>query len=414
MEANRYEEKIGESKESRRTVTRGSFRYRSLSENDLIRGLGSAFGSIVEPDGTTDGNVVPPEAIVIENDRRKSLLSDFDDDITGVDDDEEEDDFFDEDLFEPQGTPKGLPLTSLATIGRLRERNHEKFTQTLHQLARYNGPDTDRTRMLREFLKQTWIREFVHGDYERERLALKEFNNLARTATNNTTTAKVVSHTDDFFAGLDGHAGPPSLARVLGGHVSPVFPFKKRTTKNLRGGGGNNNTDTGGLYGENQERQRREQLIERLAWCSFHTPRCVLEDLTQVALDQDLAECPHKHSSNSKRQRKSTLLVDDDSFSSLSVDASDVDAESEKSASNGRASLASVAFSTLNMPYNVKRQSALVFVDISGFTKLSRMQDVESLSKVCIVFVKTTHAQEKINVKLTQNANTPKDHQFLF
>jgi hypothetical protein len=37
---------------------------------------------------------------------------------------------------------------------------------------------------------------------------------------------------------------------------------------------------------------------------------------------------------------------------------------------------------TLRMPHSTKRQCALVFVDISGFTKLSTILDVESLSKV--------------------------------
>ena len=43
---------------------------------------------------------------------------------------------------------------------------------------------------------------------------------------------------------------------------------------------------------------------------------------------------------------------------------------------------ASTTVSMLKLPFAVKRQSALVFVDISGFTKLSTMLDVESLSKV--------------------------------
>jgi class 3 adenylate cyclase len=36
----------------------------------------------------------------------------------------------------------------------------------------------------------------------------------------------------------------------------------------------------------------------------------------------------------------------------------------------------------ISLPKDVRRRSALLFVDMSGFTKLSTILDVESLSKV--------------------------------
>lgn len=160
----------------------------------------------------------------------------------------------------------------------------------------------------------------------------------------------------------------------------------------------------------------RENLIDSLAWFSFHTPKCVLEDLTSNELEKfeevlngasmtvlnTLGQAPpHRAASRPRRSivssRSSSATPgdtdsDDGSVSSLSDDESKSGSQSKKykkrkARSKGKQT-ADILLSkrlpqnTLKMPYSTKQDCALVFVDISGFTKLSTILDEESLSKV--------------------------------
>jgi hypothetical protein len=142
---------------------------------------------------------------------------------------------------------------------------------------------------------------------------------------------------------------------------------------------------------EMKQRIKTDQMIESLVWFSFHIPRTVLEDLIAHELsvwkNQRLG---HQHSEHRKSpappKRMSGQILeeadeDESSVSSLSDD--------------GRA--AELVFGPhytenllqrrreeymISLPKDVRRRSALLFVDMSGFTKLSTILDVESLSKV--------------------------------
>jgi class 3 adenylate cyclase len=140
---------------------------------------------------------------------------------------------------------------------------------------------------------------------------------------------------------------------------------------------------------EKKKRLEREQLIESLILFSCHTPCAVLEDLIKHELRlweehydaeetaADLADDTHSHGS------LSTLSSDEKSINYCS----DFD-KSQKSWSQKIECVASASFeqkmllSRPSLPRSRKRQCALLFVDITGFTKLSTMLDVESLSKV--------------------------------
>jgi hypothetical protein len=149
----------------------------------------------------------------------------------------------------------------------------------------------------------------------------------------------------------------------------------------------------------------REHLIGSLAWFSFHTPKCVLEDLTSHELENctDIMKKPRKGSSPRQLARKLAGPKnddtsedddedDDDDVSSLSDDetrSDDFSRSDKKSKPQSDGKLTThilrskqMPQQTLKMPYSTTKECALVFVDISGFTKLSTILDEESLSKV--------------------------------
>jgi hypothetical protein len=152
----------------------------------------------------------------------------------------------------------------------------------------------------------------------------------------------------------------------------------------------------------------RENLIDSLAWFSFHTPKCVLEDLTSNELEKfeevlngaSTSVLSGRQSPSPRCERLTSRTPvhtnsDDGSVSSLSDDEESKSASGSGSRSTRRRRArskgkitADIALSkrlphtTLEMPYSTKQNCALVFVDISGFTKLSTILDEESLSKV--------------------------------
>ena len=148
------------------------------------------------------------------------------------------------------------------------------------------------------------------------------------------------------------------------------------------------------LVKTNEMKKRRqviktEQMIESLVWFSFHIPRTILEDLIQHELDQWQNQSAFSSIGGGSRQGNHNMrlnehllpedeLEDAASVSSLSADETAI-AEQQQvfgtTKSNGRRDM-------LALPTSYERKSALLFVDMSGFTKLSRLLDVESLSKV--------------------------------
>ena len=135
----------------------------------------------------------------------------------------------------------------------------------------------------------------------------------------------------------------------------------------------------------------REALIESLVNFSCHTPRAVLEDL--IAHELHLWEGTRNYENllaeEKRKEIESSIQFSDGSLSSLSSDEGiDKGGDSDDNIkSTGSYDLVG-AYSRLAMaptnslPSSKKRESALLFVDINGFTKLSTVLDVESLSKV--------------------------------
>ena len=127
----------------------------------------------------------------------------------------------------------------------------------------------------------------------------------------------------------------------------------------------------------------REHLIESLVNFSCHTPSAVLEDL----ISHELKLWKHTHAN----RKDSDIDASEGSLSSLSDDEAD-DGKMEKfsdhmthsrSSIQSRASIDDALFrSRPSLPSTSGRKSALLFIDINGFTKLSTMLDVEFLSKV--------------------------------
>ncbi|GKY95555.1 hypothetical protein MPSEU_000517100 [Mayamaea pseudoterrestris] len=166
---------------------------------------------------------------------------------------------------------------------------------------------------------------------------------------------------------------------------------------------------------------KTDQIIESLVWFSFHTPRTVLEDLIRHELMLwriEATKQAHVTSSKEKKGRSNkkaqNLLLYTHAYNSNRDDDSDDDIDetgngdesvsSEGSQSSKASSTASsvttasifdgMQFSDAIMrvqgkgnknmmptPKSVSRESALLFVDMSGFTRLSTILDVESFAK---------------------------------
>ncbi len=104
----------------------------------------------------------------------------------------------------------------------------------------------------------------------------------------------------------------------------------------------------------------RATIIKSINWLSRHVPQCVLSDLNGEILQLTKSALDMKKSLKSKS---------DDNYT------------------DGK--LASIMESLnvkppMEMPYATEYKAALLFIDMSGFTKISQELDVESLSKVCM------------------------------
>lgn len=140
---------------------------------------------------------------------------------------------------------------------------------------------------------------------------------------------------------------------------------------------------------------KTDQIVESLVWFSFHTPRAILEDLISHEMDvwrKEHGDKSSAHSSSRRKQRITSsglLPVDnsdgsDGSVSSLSDDGGQTETfEYDCNFPDAMMQMQHANSSNMiHLPKSVERDCALLFVDMSGFTKLSTMLDVESLSKV--------------------------------
>lgn len=123
----------------------------------------------------------------------------------------------------------------------------------------------------------------------------------------------------------------------------------------------------------------RDQLIQSLVNFSAHTSISVLEDLVSHEI------LCREYDVETKDSDVDSSTISSASFSSLSS------GESESIADKGADSLIQVESHILSKPFvnnrsslpiPTERESALLFVDITGFTKLSTVLENESLSKV--------------------------------
>jgi class 3 adenylate cyclase len=166
---------------------------------------------------------------------------------------------------------------------------------------------------------------------------------------------------------------------------------------------GNNRMSDRGKKRKNQI--KKEQIIESIVWFSFHIPRTVLEDLIAHELQiwsrnlpAVVADTKRTNSRNLRKNYKKlnhTEPSEGDIHSDVSISSlSDCDGDRpDRSTSNSfnfkrgnmRRSVSgasAIDYDTIRLPKAYERKAAILFVDMSGFTKLSRLLDVESLSKI--------------------------------
>lgn len=129
---------------------------------------------------------------------------------------------------------------------------------------------------------------------------------------------------------------------------------------------------------QRKKKMKTEQIIESLVWFSFHTPRVVLEDL----ISHELALWRREQKKNDVSTSRSRS--EDVSLSSLShsEDPPPKILDGDFTEKLLRLQNMTKGNDFMKLPKSFERESALLFVDMSGFTKLSTMLDAESLSKV--------------------------------
>lgn len=121
------------------------------------------------------------------------------------------------------------------------------------------------------------------------------------------------------------------------------------------------------------QEQKMDQMVESLVWFSFHTPRAVLEDLIQQEMSiWKGGEIPTVVASGPL----DIDVLDEGNASIRSLDSRLEPPYTVQKAVTVEDTL------PIALPSAVSREAALLFVDMSGFTKLSTMLDVESLSRV--------------------------------
>jgi hypothetical protein len=116
---------------------------------------------------------------------------------------------------------------------------------------------------------------------------------------------------------------------------------------------------------------KKEQLIESVVWFSFHTPKTVMEDLITHELGVWRNSTPVKSRQTRRGGRRKTG-GEAASVSSMDDLASSADVLDGQRLSENLIKLQGKGnHSFMQLPNSVPRESALLFVDMSGFTKLS-------------------------------------------
>jgi len=138
----------------------------------------------------------------------------------------------------------------------------------------------------------------------------------------------------------------------------------------------------------------RSSLIQSVAWLSRHVPGCVLKSLIdaikRARKEKAKAERRRERHKNQKQKPSSdigsneigTEMMVPVKFDKDNNDDDDVGHEEEDNcnSNNGETSVEQYLSHT-NLPISKSQDSALLFVDISGFTLISQLLDVESLSR---------------------------------
>lgn len=138
---------------------------------------------------------------------------------------------------------------------------------------------------------------------------------------------------------------------------------------------------------------KKDQMIESIVWFSFHIPRTVLEDLIAFELEvwrRNSSNSRHSAKRKEASRRARAEEEADSEVSSLSDDGGGGKGKGSgfaqrlvrRTSSGISPPQPTMTTELIRLPKAYERESAILFVDMSGFTKLSTLLDVESLSKV--------------------------------
>jgi class 3 adenylate cyclase len=136
----------------------------------------------------------------------------------------------------------------------------------------------------------------------------------------------------------------------------------------------------------------RSSMIQSVVWLSRHVPGCVLKSLLDAIKRARREKARVERRRERHKDRKQTISNDVGSNEigtevlmpvKFEKDDEDDNGGEEEPDGNVNDSEANVAqfLSHSNLPISNSQESALLFVDISGFTQISQLLDVESLSR---------------------------------
>eukprot|EP00804_Cyclotella_cryptica_P026052 CCRYP_019306-RA/>CCRYP_019306-RA protein AED:0.44 eAED:0.43 QI:0/-1/0/1/-1/1/1/0/260 len=120
----------------------------------------------------------------------------------------------------------------------------------------------------------------------------------------------------------------------------------------------------------------RSALVQSIIWLSRHVPGCVLEHLFETVLRQRYA----LKAKSAHGMISGDMNINLGGSLDFAPDNSDVQHIQPLNDSLGNDSNPIISFHDLSLPIAKTQESALLFVDMSGFTKISTILDVESLS----------------------------------
>ena len=323
-------------------------------------------------------------------------LEGYDSSETGSDDDDNHASFL-------SGSAKGSkPLSKQAS--------EKQLAKDLNRVSEYAG-GSNKAHSLKEFLGNKSGSKHMKVKEQPARLARRSsIASINSQSSMSWFDQSQLSPTRSRAASSDGILSVTDITDLGGGSAS-IRSFRSDTTQPVA------NWKAGDSASAKARAAKTEQIVESLVWFSFHIPRTVLEDLIRHELilwrleaskQVQSSALKGKRTKSSRQNQRLSHYANAYNSSRDDDSEADNDEDSSQSSQNSQASVRSTSSSAtaasifdgmnfseaimrvqgkdnqnmMSTPKSVSRESCLLFVDLSGFTKLSTILEVEAFAKV--------------------------------